>query len=655
MQQHNLKYSHFIANLILLILIINISVEVSAKRNSASPKHALCSGSLNNCTGYEYTADDHVNVDDQATWEAKHKQDASPAAAPSPSEDIVLDHKSPNFEKPFENTDTSTNSTGLPSSGYSQVAQQQDATNAAKQADSRTSGSSGNGDVTVPDRISPEESVGMEYTKEGIEKQFSNSKQIASSLNGTLSKSPPGTATAKLVKDAQAYVARMTTLAGEIKECNESAMGTAKACFESGDPGIQGGIAALSQLLPMVGMMSMNDTCSAFSKIMTVLNGAMGVFQAQCAFHKNSTEKTCQESLAKASKLKNDAKALSAKASPLCPTYVVPAQAADKTACDAVVNTQNRIEEEMNAETDRGTKYTPAYGMKIAAGKEVLIANTGANILQVAGTIMSGQKCDKQTASTTQADICQQYPNVCAQPSPVAVADYCVTNPNDITCICSKNVNDPACSGSRSIDPGGSSSGSVSLGNPSDPNFSLDGNSDLGPGFNPVDTNGLANGGNGNNTFGGADGNSAGSSGAGSGGTNGGSGYGSRGSGGATNLGSFGGGSGGGSKGGGAGGLGSGFSSGAASGGGSGGGYGGGTGFNTDIAHEGGAGAGMTGGDGSRKPSTEDLLKAFLPGGDKDPKKAGAGTDGLTGAAGLSIFQKVTRGYQRNVKTLIPE
>jgi hypothetical protein len=631
MQQHKLKYSHFIAKLILLI-ITTFSARTGAVEQVCWLKD---DGSNGGCTDKvpDGTYPGITKAEDTARSELTEKNNEKLAAKQSTT-----------TPSPTNLTDSGSNPGAAP----------------AAETKVQTSGNEpappgGNSGETAPDRLSPEESLGMEYTPEGINNQFNNSKQIVSSLNTTLSKLQPTPATAKFVKDAQAYVARMTTLATEIKECNESAMGTASACFESGNSGIQGGMAALSQLLPMVGMMSMNDTCSAFSKIMTVLNGAMGVFQAQCAFHKNSTEKTCQESLARASKLKSDAKALSAKASPLCPTLVAPAQAADKTACEAVVSTQNRIEEEMNAETDRGTKYTPAYGMKIAAGKEILIANTGANILQVAGTIMSGQKCDKQSAATTQADICQQYPNVCVQPSPVAVADYCVTNPNDITCICSKNVNDPACSGSRSIDPGGSSSGSTSLDNPADPNFSLDGNSDLGPGFNPVDPNGLANGGNGNNTFGGADGSSTGSSGAGAGGTNGGSGYGSRGSGGASNLGSFGSGSGGGSKGGGGGGLGSGFSSGAASGGGSGSGYGGGSGFNTDIAHEGGAGAGMAGGDGSRKPSTEDLLKAFLPGGDKDPKKAGAGPDGLTGAAGLSIFQKVTRGYQRNAKSLIPE
>jgi hypothetical protein len=306
----------------------------------------------------------------------------------------------------------------------------------------------------------------------------------------------------------------------------------------------------------------------------------------------------------------------------------------------------------MEEEVSRSNKYTPAYGMKIADGKGALLANAGANALQVAGTMMSGQKCDKESAAITQTDICQQYPSICAPQSPTPIADYCVTNPNDITCVCSKNVNDPACGGTRAIDPGTDSGPSTAF-NPADPNFSLDDASSLGPGFN-ADPNGLVNGGDGTNKFGGADGSSNGlnsGAGAGSGNSSGGR------TGGVGNLGSFGTGGGGNSpRGGGVGGLGGGLGGGSAgSSGGSGGAYG--TGFNTDISHEGGsgAGAGQSGsGDASRKPSTEELLKAFLPGGEKDPKKAGA-LDGITSAGGLSIFQKITRGYQRNANSLIPE
>jgi hypothetical protein len=502
--------------------------------------------------------------------------------------------------------------------------------------------------------LTPDEALGMEYTETEIDNADAAYKKMVTKSQTTLAPAAGSPTFTTLYADANKNVDAMNKLAPLIKSCNIGAMNAADGCFEGKNSGIASAMSSLGQLAPTVGMMSMNDTCSAFSKIMTALNGAMAAYRAYCASHKAYAEGDCSEAMGKAATLrKATAKTIEAVRAKKIENIAPPDPKA-AAAKIAIENSQLEIERAMEFETSRSNKYTPAYGLKITDGKGNLLANAGANILQVAGTMMSGQKCDKESAApTTQADICKQYPDICAQQSPTPIADYCVSNPNDITCICSKNINDPACSGTKSIDPSNGGPGQVF--NPADPNFSLDDASDLGPGFNPVGTNGLADGGNGANNFGGGgDGTNAGGAGAADGSSAGGS-PGSRG--GVGNLGSFGsgsdGGRGSGGRNGGIGGLGGGFGSGGSSVPGSGAGYAG-SGFNTDISHEGGAGAGMGGAEGSRKPTAEELLKAFLPGGDKDPKKAGA-LDGITSAAGLTIFQKVTRGYQRNVKSLIPE
>jgi hypothetical protein len=517
-------------------------------------------------------------------------------------------------------------------------------------------------------RLTSDEAIGMDYSEDKIAEHATALKKEA--FNNLSYLQSAALATNPQVKEAVTVATTnnktfLDKLVAEVKACNESARTTAKICLESMDPGVQSAMGALSQLAPMMGMMSMNDTCSSFSKIMTMLNGAMAAYRIACATKKAATDSACGQAANTVRTLKENASkykeaaegpllklATTADATPPNNATLVNTKAVNNLAAN-----QQRVINILDGLSNVSNRYTPAYGLKIAAGKGQLLANAGANALQVAGTLMSSQKCDKQTgAPTDQADLCKQYPSVCEKQSPTPIADYCVTNPNDITCVCSKNMNDPACSGSRSVDPTpGSSSGSVF--NPADPSFSLDDSgSDLGPGFNPVGKDGLVDGGNGVNSFngGGPDGGASGSYGSGSTDS---SGSGSRG--GVGNLGQFGSGSdsgrgSNGNRGSGVGSLGAGLGGSGNSGGpaGAAGNYG--TGFNTDIAHDGGAGAAGGFGDGSRKPTAEELLKAFMPGGDKDPKK-GQGLDGITAAGGLTIFQKVTRGYQRNTGSLIPE
>jgi hypothetical protein len=487
------------------------------------------------------------------------------------------------------------------------------------------------------DKFTPDEQLGLEYTQNEIDsrnKAFTNDTNKL--LNLLTSNAAQTTGKVRsLIDDAKANLTKMQSAAKEIKACNESAMGTADHCLESKYPGIQSTMSALGQLAPTVGMAG---------------------FRALCGSEKLMTENTCQSALTKVKAIKKTAQNIQDNAESAIGT--LPAtDVANNKALQVVTDVQRKLEDLMDAETTTANKYTPAYGMKIASGKATLLANAGANALQVAGTMMSGQKCDQQSAASTgntQADICQQYPSICAGQSATPVADFCVTNPNDITCVCAKNVNDPACSGARSVDPGASSANGSSF-NPADPNFSLGDASGLGTGFTPYDSSSLTNGGDGSNLSGGPDGSGLGS---GLGGTPGSSsGSGNRSTGGAGNLGSVGSSSGSGSNGSknGGSGLGNGLNGGSSTTPSAASNYG--TGFNTDISKEGGSGTGSSGNgnDSSRKPSTEDLLKAFLPGGGKDPKKKGTGPlDGLTGAGGLSIFQKITRGYQRNTNTLIP-
>ena len=55
--------------------------------------------------------------------------------------------------------------------------------------------------------------------------------------------------------------------------------------------------------------------------------------------------------------------------------------------------------------------------------------------------------------------------------------------------------------------------------------------------------------------------------------------------------------------------------------------------------------------------SSKDGLDKYLPGGEKDPSlaKKGIGPEGITSSGGLTLFEKVSKGYRNNRSTLIPE
>ncbi|MGE0632196.1 MAG: hypothetical protein AB7O96_07290 [Pseudobdellovibrionaceae bacterium] len=394
---------------------------------------------------------------------------------------------------------------------------------------------------------------------------------------------------------------------GEYDDCNKKADSAAMRCNPSEDKNIEDTGEIIGGLLDAAGMIGAAQPCSKFGEAMKYASAATGAFRAQCSTAKKSCDDTCKEAV-------KMVKAMSTKLPQVCKAK----QGAEKSKCECAVAWF----------TERATSKKEkevAARVKECAGHQAMLQKSMFNINQFALGLMMSKQCEAMLGDQKKS-YCEQEPNapICSFSASVDCNDPETAKSNP-TCICEKDPRNSVCTTGVA-----ESSSTLNRAEGVETLSSNDGIDDALKNANfgsssPFNPDGAYAGAPGDNKNSGS------------------------------NVEAFG-------RGGGGGGLGGGGASPQASTGGRGG--GGGSRINTDIL--GGGGGGNSGGSGfswgrkasasadserdSRSGKSGFNYAKFLPG-----KRAPSDSDGLTGRAGPSNWEKVQIRYNANRRSLLPE
>lgn len=478
-----------------------------------------------------------------------------------------------------------------------------------------------------------------------------NSLAIGDSIQGLCRnyKNYKSTVMSANIPNLLALYNRISTATCELDDlnskCADDAKSTASQCLEEKDSTLSSAAALMGPVADAFGTMSMADACSKLASFMEVMNGAVGAFRLNCGRVKSSCESSCGSALSLVTQIEKDIEksnmAIIQNNSSDLLKLNPNTQAVLRTLTNLYSQTDILVGELKLDKTDGGLKSN----LTICANKELVLQNAGNNIIKLGAAQMSGKQC-AQAVTAQNPNFCTLYPNLCpaATTTPGALDCSQPANSGNTVCICRLNPLDPSCSPATVDKSFNNTTPAANLSPTAPPDLSL-GSTSLGTDNTAAQgkfIDGLTPTGS--------------SSGASAGGSSGGGG-------GPSNLGSVGSGGANPTGGGGRSGVGNLDTNigGAASGSGAPGGAPGG--YNADIMGNsggGGAGGGFGGGnlDFNRKTASEgNLLKDFLPGSDKDPKKLlnSLARDGVTSMNGMTLFEKINKSYRNKKNTLIED
>ncbi|WP_374076259.1 hypothetical protein [Bdellovibrio bacteriovorus] len=403
----------------------------------------------------------------------------------------------------------------------------------------------------------------------------------------------------------QTIVAAEKKYMADKPNCVSRHSGAANACLEHLSPNILTGITTLNTILSTLGGAAVKDQCSGFANAMDIAKAAMTAYTAACGTMKAGCGLSC---VSARKGLESIQKAVSSD-KPIC-TSTDPATL---TACQKAVTEYQTAQQEMNVaakeELNQAEKKSMAGKASLCTDKYAQLLTSGlAGIASLLNSMNQGKKCEEESKGSTPDAVA----DVCADPAKAKTEECLCKNPQSPECICFKNPRTAGCSTGIAGLGETSTGGQVATGATDKTNVSASGgipNLGGGPGGmelgerNPSSADGA-----GAPTGGGAGGSLGGSS----GGSGGGAGKGEESAG---------------KKG-----------------------------LDTNIL--GGAGGGGGGGSwGSYGGSgSSEKYRAYLPGGAKDPNKAGgqaAWTKEVSGQGGKSNWEKIKDRYRDNRNTLL--
>lgn len=386
------------------------------------------------------------------------------------------------------------------------------------------------------------------------------------------------------------------------KNCVSRHAGAANACLEHLSPNILTGITSLNTILSMLGGAAVKDQCSGFANAMDIAKAAMTAYTAACGAMKAGCGLSCVGARKGLEKMQ---KAKSGQAT--CPDP-------NDATCPGAAKAYNIALESLNGAAAKelvpGQEESMAGKAKLCTEKYANLLTSGlAGIASLLNSIKQGKKCeDESKGSTTNPAVA----DICADPAKAKTEECLCKNPQSPECICFKNPRTAGCSTGIAGLGETSTGGQIATGATDKTNVSASGGvPNLGDG-----TGGMELGERNPSSADGAGAPTGGGAGGSLGGSSGGSG----------------------------GGAGKGEESAAKKG------------LDTNIL--GGAGGGGGGGSwGSYGGSgSSEKYRAYLPGGAKDPNKAGgqgAWTKEVSGQGGKSNWDKIKERYRDNRNTLL--
>lgn len=369
-------------------------------------------------------------------------------------------------------------------------------------------------------------------------------------------------------------------------------------CLEQFSPDIKNGAAGIAAILSGVSMQaSTADSCSKIGNAANIAKTAFAGFATNCGIQKKRCDSACGAAKAALAKMQTSASQIRVQ-------FVTAGSEAPEINSDRMSRFdawKTAMTTELAKELKPDDKKSIAGKAKTCASYVAVLSAGAAGLLSALNSAKAAGKCNENTSASAAMNLGAELD--CSRPE----------NAEKVDCICKNNPRSPGCllsiAGTNSTSTFGSPNSVTSTpgaGDARKPEVSLGGTGDPG----------VAQGVAGSSGGGGLPGAPSG----GGGGLGGGSGFG-----------------------------------------GEGGGYGRGDGvikkINTNIysGENGGGGWSGSGGGGSRNIAGNSQLKAYLPGGSKDPTLGAIATKEVSSPAGRSNWEKVTQRYKDNKPSLLGE
>jgi hypothetical protein len=235
--------------------------------------------------------------------------------------------------------------------------------------------------------------------------------------------------------------------ADSAKSCSENFVPAGTLCNPDSNSSVLQQVALIQGLLSTA--QGLTDSCSAFSKAMSLGKAAMAAFTTGCSIKRQICDSSCSSSVKLVKEVGRIAKSIKPQLAttsclPNSPTYAQ---------CTPETNDKERVEAiiKLVEEETQDTAPTVASKLKTCATDMVTLLGMGAaNIAALAQSKSMSDECDKETSATTAATAvdCTKAENKTKTECASTVVDCGLTaNADKPICICKANPRVTGCEG----------------------------------------------------------------------------------------------------------------------------------------------------------------------------------------------------------------